>query len=501
MALPEQMGTYSGSIIGSNTLFAPGGNVTPVDPVLARRKAIEDAAKKRAQSLVPFEPPKPFQLDDKAFQKKYENQVMATQNKLIDQAKKDYGKDYAVVLKDPTTKEGREFIQAMANYETLGQEFNQITSDIAAMEEALKTGELNFTDEGITVFEDYKALLGDFEGGDSWKTKDLGQIREKLQGFVSLEYKVNDGDFLKNIMSEQTAWASSPNDKGEYYLMREGTKQSYDKAIEEVADQMVQDADVRYAIRRGAYTRDDVVKTLKSRLKNQVTSEASMQQKSKANLDASFTQEISPEGQTLDNAREDNNYTYNEDGTLDTSAKSNPGNVFFRWDMNLSGSNKKISWKDGDGNPKTLNVKGIKLTQPKILNGSKSQDMEGDVISNFSGFAVVDRGNGPQVVANSSSYVTTKQRYDEEGNRIPFEQWEGSEGGDTKSYRTEVEYREIQAPVILVDENGRDTGSIEEIINQTKGEENKAAIRKAYDAAEKERKSKSGAKSSSGTSR
>lgn len=485
MALPEQMGTYSGSIIGSNTLFAPGGNVTPVDPVLARRKAIEDAAKKRASSLAPFEAPKPFQLKDQAFQKSFNDAFFNFHNNAVKNAKEDYKQDFGIVLKDPSTKEGGEYIQGMANFEYMQKNFDQITADIAAMEEALQDGTLNFTDEGLKAFNEYTQLLGDFGEGDIWRTKDLGKLRRDLQGFVSLEYKINDGNFLKNIMSEQTAWASNPNDAGEYYLMREGTKKSYDEAIQQVATQMEQDADIRQAMRRGAYTRDDLVKSLKSRLKNQVTSEASMQQKSKANLDASFTQEISPEGQTLDGARKDNNYTYNEDGTLNTSVAAKPGKVFFRWDMNLTGGNKEISWKDGEGDPKTLNVKGIKLTQPTMLNGSEKQQMEGDVVSTFSGFSVVDRGNGPQIIANSSSYVTTKQRYNNKGERIPYDKWKG---GDFPEARTEVEYREIQTPVLLIDENGKETGSIEEIINQTDGKENKALLRKAYESAMKEHK-------------
>lgn len=491
LSLPEAMGNYSGSIVGSNTLFAPAGGVMAIDPVLARRKAIEDAARARASSLVPFQPEEPFQLTDPRFQKKYEEQVLSFQQQFADDMRQKYGKDWTIVASDPNTKEGREFIQAMANYETIGREFNAITDRIVAIDEGLESGELEFSDETIKLHNDYKQLLGDFEGGDVFKSKDLRNEMDKLDGFLSLEYYINQDSFLDDIMGQQGAW-STITDEGEYFQTSTGTKVTYGEAVEQVADSLAR-GPMANAIRRGYMTREDIVDTLNSKFKDQVTAKKSISQK---RADAIVTQEISPTGQSFDNAREDNNYTYNEDGTLNTSVQAQPGSIFARWDMNLQGGNKKVSWKDAQGNPQSMNFKGIKFTQPNILNGNETQSIEGDVVSQISGFSVIDRGNGPVVVANTTSYVPTKQRYGTDpltgkSSRIPYEQWQGA-GGDLKADRTEIEYREVQSPVILVDENGESTGSFEEIINQTKGEDNKEALRNAFENMSKTRQEKSG---------
>jgi hypothetical protein len=48
---PIAKGNYSGSVIGSTTLFAPGGGYMPFGVVAAREKAIQDAAMKRQMQL------------------------------------------------------------------------------------------------------------------------------------------------------------------------------------------------------------------------------------------------------------------------------------------------------------------------------------------------------------------------------------------------------------------------------------------------------------------
>jgi hypothetical protein len=491
MSLPEQMGTYSGSIIGSNPLMAPGGGVMAIDPVLARRKAIEDAARARASSLVPFEPQKPFQLKDPRFQQKYEQQVLAFQSDFTEEMKKKYGKDWTIVAKDPNTKEGREFIQAMANYETLGREFDGITDRVAAIDEGLDSGDLEFSDDTLKVYDDYKQLLGDFEGGSVFKSRDLQSELDKLDGFLSLEGYINDSGFLDNIMGEQGAW-SQISDQGEYFQTSTGTVVKFDEAIDQVTESLAR-GPMRNAIRKGYMTPDKIKKTLQSKFKTKRTAKKSISQK---RADAVVSQEISSTGESYDQPRADNNFTYNEDGTL-SATQASPGQVYYRHDMNIEGDNKKVSWKDSNGNPKTLSYKGIKFTQPKVLNGAKVQDIEGDVVSQVSGFTTTQRDGNTVVVANTTSWVPTKQRYDDEGQRIPYEQWSGA-GGKRKAERTEIEYREVQTPIILVDENGDKTGSFDEIQNQLKDDSSRESLNKAFENANKVREEKSGSKSAAG---
>ena len=434
LSLPEAMGNYSGSIVGSNTLFAPAGGIMAMDPVLARRKAIEDAAKARASSLVPMEPVSPYQLKDQAFQKSLNDKFFEFDRMARDEAKEKYNKDWTVVLSNPSTKEGREYIQGLANFEYMGKNFDQITDDIAFMQEALQEGTLNFTEAGIQAFEDYKALVGSFEGGDFWTKKDIGQLREKLQGFTNLEYKINQGDFLDNIMSEQTAWASSPSDKGDYYVMREGTKKSYDKAIEQVANQMMNASDVAYAVRRGYYTREDIVDALKSRLKNQVTSDASMQQKSAATRGAETEEFVVDSDAVVKYADEDGKRgqvlmpTYDPvTGRVVQGETWSAGSLV---DIGVSLTHKPTNIKERNpetGKVQEITTRGIPMDNIMVMNpdGSK-RVIPGNVFleMNDQTISVLDDGT---IVAKSTVMVPTKTT-------LPGEDGELGEGLDFDTY-------------------------------------------------------------------
>jgi len=410
MALRENMGTYSGSIIGSNPLMAPGGGVTPVDPVLARRKAIEDAARKRASSLVPFEPPKPFQLDDPRFQQKYEEQVMNFQRDYTEGMKDKYGKDWTVVAKDPNTKEGREFIQAMANYETLGREFNAITDRVAAIDEGLESGELEFSDDTLKEYDDYKQLVGNFEGGDVWKSKDLQGQLDKLDGFLSLESYINDNSFLDNIMGEKGAW-SEITDQGEYFQTSTGSLVKFDEAIDQVAESLAR-GPMRNAIRRGYMDLDKIKKTLQSKFKTQRTDGKSMSQKSQATRDAETVEIIADADAVVRYANEEGMrgqiemFSYDDQGNR-TNDTWSIGSLF-DFPVSISGKKKTVSERLPSGKIQKRDTKGIALDNISVITpDGKSKNIPGKSIVEMDESTITKLADG-RMVAKARVLVPTK---------------------------------------------------------------------------------------------
>jgi hypothetical protein len=460
MALRENMGTYSGSIIGSNPLMAPGGGVTPVDPVLARRKAIEDAARKRASSLVPFEPPKPFQLTDPRFQKKYEEQVMSFQRDFTEGMKDKYGKDWTVVAKDPNTREGREFIQAMANYETLGREFNAITDRIAAIDEGLVSGELEFSDDTLKEYDDYKQLIGNFEGGDVWKSKDLQAQLDKLDGFLSLESYINDNSFLDNIMGEKGAW-SQITDQGEYFQTSTGSKVKYDEAIDQVAESLATGV-LRQGVKKGYYTKEGIKKTLQSKFKTQRTAGKSMSQKSQATRDAETEVIVADSNSFVEFADEDGKRGQTVMNSYDpVTGEIISGGDFFvpmlaSFGFSIKGKPKTIN----ERNPKTGKVQQVKtrafnLSNIQVLGADgKPEVLPGNSLVDFSDQNITYGSDGT-IYAKSKVFVKTKTTLGK-----------GSIGEEEKTFDT---YTPEDRLIILESPNGEGKGgtltAIEDQIN------------------------------------
>lgn len=432
LSLPEAMGNYSGSIVGSNTLFAPAGGVMAIDPVLARRKAIEDAARARASSLVPFQPEEPFQLTDPRFQKKYEEQVLGFQRQFADDMRQKYGKDWTVVASNPNTKEGREFIQAMANYETIGREFNAITDRIAAIDAGLASGELEFSDETLKLHDDYKRLLGDFEGGDVFKSKDLRNEMDKLDGFLSLEYYINQDGFLDGVMGQQGAW-SAITDQGEYFQTSTGTKITWKEAIPQVAESLAT-GPFRQQVLKGNITQEKIEKVLTSKFKDQVTAKKSMQQKSAATRGAETEEFVVDSDAVVEYADEDGKRgqvlmpTY--DPVTGRVVQGETWSVESLFDIGISLTHKPTKIKErnpGTGQVQEITTTGIPMDNIMVMNpdGSK-RVIPGNVFMemNDQTISVLDDGT---IVAKSRVMVPTTTT-------LPGESGEEGEGLDFDTY-------------------------------------------------------------------
>lgn len=480
------VGGVSGSQIGSGNIYVPGANIMAIDPVLARRKAVDDAAKARAAAIKPFDYGDPYKLKDARFQQKFQDAYYNRANVLVDEAKEKYGKDFSTVLQNRNTPEGRKFVQEMANFEVLGREFDQITDLVADMDIGLQTKEKEYTPETLKLKRDFENLVGNFEQGDIFNSRDLNSMYNKLKGHRSFENYIQEGQFLNQIggISKQFSY---DKDKGEYYKVGTTETVKFGEAIKEVVDSL-ETTVFANEIAEGVYDRKYMENAIKARLKDSIKQTGTITKKSAGQIQ---DEQVSAQGQTFDQAREDNNYTYNEDGTLSTSQAA-PGQVHYRHDVNLTGKPNKITVKNPDGTIKTIPAQGIPLTQAKFLNGDRTQDFEETAYSRVTGISTVTRGGKKYVVANTSTIAPAKISYkktSEGWEEIPAQEWKTltPKKRDSGKYKRETAYREVQVPVVLIDENGQETGTYNEIKEHLKQDASKTALDNAFQSASEQR--------------
>lgn len=324
------VGGTSGSIIGAGNIYVPGGNIMAIDPVLARRKAIDDAAKERAAALKPFEYEAPYKLKDARFQEKFNKSYYNKANEMIDKAKEKYGKDFSIVLGNQDTKEGREFIQTMANYEVLGREFDQVVDLMAGIDEGLQDKTKVYTPETLKLKNEFEKLVGNFDKGDVFSTKDLQVMYDKLKGQRSFEDYIQNENFLSDIKGQLSQYGYD-KDKGDFYVYGTGKRVKFEDAIQEVVDSLAE-RDFAPEVMSGLYDKDYMKKAIGARLKDSYEQTRSLTTKPK---DFGSGTQIAEEGTTYggdENARS-KTFEYDESGNVVGESQNA---VFYSHDINTT---------------------------------------------------------------------------------------------------------------------------------------------------------------------
>ena len=402
------VGGYSGSMVGSQNIYVPGGNIAAVDPVLARRKAIDDAAKARAAQLKPFEMGAPSKLKDQRFQRSFDDAYYNRANTLIEQAQQNYGKDFGAVLTDQSTPEGRKFIQEMANFETLGGKFDQIVDLMAGIDVGLQDKTKEYSKETLGLKREFENLVGNFDKGDVFATQDLDQLYNKLKGHRSFEDYIQTGNFLDDI-SGITSQYSYDKDKGDYY--KTGTTQTvkFDDAINEVVDSLANTA-FAYETQSGIYDKEYMKKAIRARLKDSIKQTGSIQQKSKATRDAEIEEFIATPDAIVRYADEDGKrgnikmFSYDENGKRGKEFKV-PSLAEFP--ISISGKQQKIYERTPDGKLTETTTKGIPLNNVNYIDANgNTKTITGNVIADMTDQTVVKLADG-RVAVKSRVWVPT----------------------------------------------------------------------------------------------
>lgn len=355
---PINVGTYSGSIVGNNPIFVPSGNVMPLDPILARRKAIDDAARARAmQALQAVEAPKVPQFKDQGFQKKLTEDVLNVHNQFVKEAQAISPQNWAAILQNPNTSVGRRYIQTMANFENIVKNVDRITDQVVAIEEGMKDGSVSLNPEGKRLFQEYKGMLGDFTNYEKLSSTDMRAIERRLQGIIDINKYLNDEKLLQTIEAEIKS-SYVVNDKGMYYNARTNKLTKFDDVIKDVAESLANSTTFSFAIENGYLTKDDIKSALAARLKNKQEVTGSMSQKSEWAFNFG-------RGIEVPNPNDANAFvTYtNEDGKRGVVVVGEKRyESLADYNMNIQGTDRDITVMDKNQNPKSVQVKGVELS-------------------------------------------------------------------------------------------------------------------------------------------
>jgi hypothetical protein len=231
------VGTYGGSIVGSNPIFVPGGNIMAIDPVLEKRKLEEAAKIKAAQDAAKnadFTLRKPKVLQDKFYQESINKEANALNNEFLKVAQDIYGEDYKQVIQNPQMFDiGRDYLEKFDALDLLVEQGDQITTVLADMELA--------SDKGEQVYDaDTWKLKKEIESAINGDVKNLVGLRTKMQEFQggkNFDEYLNKKGVLDGIKGQVLGGTSiQPTDYEGYVSLNKSDKEIFDNNIKNLLD-------------------------------------------------------------------------------------------------------------------------------------------------------------------------------------------------------------------------------------------------------------------------
>ena len=424
------VGTQSGKIIGSQGIYVPGGNVMAIDPMLARRKAIDDASRKRAAALKPFDAGAPTSLKDARFQKTFNDTWYNESNRMMEESKAKYGKDFAIVLGDPSTKE------------VMQKKFDQFVDLSAEMQEGLLDKSKIYSPEIIKKLDEYEALMGDFEGGDIWKSQDIDKLYNELQGHRSFEDYIQTGDFLSDISGITSGWGSI-SDSGEYYTTSSGESIKFETAVNEVVESLMGDA-WGNDVRQGYLTEESMRKAIRARLKDTNKFKKTAQIKRAEDVSGAT---VAEDGfrHNVDKPGAINMYDYDDTGDI-IPGDGSKFNAYYEHDINTADVNHK---------------KALVLDNVRVINEGKIQVLQGAQKMKLTGIKTVDyidsKGNKQTRLVGSAKVNAPVKRAYVKGfsgklEPVPWKEYEQATNKD--EYRVN-EVEQIIDKLFILDEHAQ----------------------------------------------
>lgn len=476
---PVIKGYYSGSIVGNNPLVA-ADDIMAIDPILARRKAIDDAAKLRAAELTkPFEYQKPKAFKDARYQEKLDKEVFDVQDEYIAQAKERYGANWRAMLKDQSTELGGKYIRTMHNFETIISNMDAVTDMVAKLDEGLKDKSIYLTPQQKKVYDDYKKMTGNFKDYETFGKHDFEELHSILTGARDFNDYLNKSGVLNKLEAEISS-SFRVNDKGEYYNLSTKETTSYKSMIDGLTKSFIETTFAN-EIANKVYTEAQIKEAIGARLKDQIKNTGSIQQKNEAAVGRANEEKV-PEltsGAVVE-------YGKGQEGVTKTPRYDKNGNILPGYEnvyktradfnMNITGPKNNILVRNTKGELVTQNFNGIKLNDVVILDDKgQPKTLAGSHYVQLGEISVLDNGDVVQKVTMARP-TTTKQKV----------------GEDEFSQQTFL----IQDEYVLLEKKGQGTSMFTNIKTQMK---NKDAINN-YDKGYKKMQSiATGVRNPSGT--
>jgi len=282
------VGTQGGSVIGSNPIFVPTGDVYGFNLDLAQKQKDEQATIARNQleaSRGKFERRVPTELNDKRFQRNILDQSNNFASEFTNKAHDMYGEDAKFVLENPQQFDiGKEYMQKMDALDLLVSEGNQITTTISDMQSALDDGSKIYSDETLKLLNEYQSLMGDFQDGNPNALVGLRDKISQLEGGKAIDEYLHDSGVLSSIKPQILGGTSVSDGKDipGYATLSTSDKKIYDKNIENLVDGWVgPNGEFRNEFAKGLITKESMTKRLKGYLQNQSKRKSTIKDTSK----------------------------------------------------------------------------------------------------------------------------------------------------------------------------------------------------------------------------
>jgi hypothetical protein len=423
---PINVGTYSGSIVGNNPIFVPTGDILARDPIIARRKALDDAARKRAADIKPYERGVAPTTVDPHYNKQVYAEFNASQDDIIKRAQKQYGKDFRIILEDKNTKLGREMANLTANTNFMVKEVDAITDMISAMDKGLLDKTIHLSKSQRKTYNEYKAKIGNFSDLTSLKESNLPEIHQKMRASVDLNDYFNKSGVMDDLKASVTQ-TFNVGDKPEYYSSITDKTTSYEGLIKDLSKHL---AESTFAdeIERGIYTLEDISSGLSARLKDSKERSGKITKKS--------DKQIAKGEGTQINAWEDNRQEYNPEqpktqalSTYDSEGnrleKQNIIEVVEDYNMKHDGGVvTKINERLTDGKFQTQDFTGVSISGLEVIgDNGKSENIPGNSLSSFKTMSRLKNGD---IIIMADVAVPTKtevKRKNSKGGNVEFDSY------------------------------------------------------------------------------
>jgi hypothetical protein len=235
---PVGVGSYSGSMIGSTTLFAPGGGLVPLGMMDARDKAIQDAAYSKAKEYDAFR--KMYQAPTTKLVN-IQPEISSEYNKMLQgytqEAKKKYGSQWAKKLETD-----QNFLAKNKAFQDIAKYGDDIVATRAELDELMKTGKFVMTEN----LKNTQTKLFSALDPNSPDFKKLGDYYRQYKADINFNQSLNDA--VKQIVLNQTGKTWVDDNDPEYLAAYEETVRNMTpdqkKFIEDTLLQQYQGSDM-----------------------------------------------------------------------------------------------------------------------------------------------------------------------------------------------------------------------------------------------------------------
>ena len=242
---PINVGTYSGSVIGSNPIFAATDQYVPMGIADAREKALQDAAVNAAKlekdkadiemKLNAFEIPEGPKVNNKNYQRTLDKEVARYVEESIAESKRIYGKDWKRALMSDDVELGRDFKKGMAQFNYIADRSNQYTDKVATLQKSIEDGEMQTTPYINKLLQDAEYAMGEFKSGDPTT---LYELEGRMGAVMNLDNYLKNNSIVTSEMRDIKQSMSGANNKTEYDLYYKQYTGLVDDAANRLADQM-----------------------------------------------------------------------------------------------------------------------------------------------------------------------------------------------------------------------------------------------------------------------